>query len=1166
VWAFDGAGVYASVADHFVANRIYFTDDSSSQSYCKLEGKTVVDASSGETQTVCTKFVRYIDYSTTSNWIVLYEQLVAESAQSVDGMEEQIQDLNDKLTEISDELNLVNYFSKTPELLRELACYWVEGDYSNENIALLDSMTTDEMIDLSYELMDAGSAELSMMSQPRYTFSLQANHVLSQYEFRNQMAALSLGCSVSVEKEDGAWYYPTLLEMSFSLDDHDTFNLVFANALRLDDWGYTYAELIAGASSTSRQVSSNWYDLTSYKREKDKLSQLIESPLDATLRASIANSVNQEFTVDNTGILGRKSIPGSTGRYEDEQLRMINNLLIFTEDGWETAKTALGKIYWIDPETQEEHIDYGLVAETIIGSLVMSERLKIVNADSSVHIGADGIQILDSDGSVVFHASADGSIMIKSYVSAAELKAFKVTSDNIEAKSITADKINTAGLEAEKIQVADADGNTIFSADAAEKRVVMSAVCITGRLTADQIETEGLSADKIHVTDTDGDTVFFADASSLPVIIGGFNVNNTSLFSGKTTYQDDNDGVYIGTEGVGLGKGKFYVTKEGKLTATDIDLRGKITATDGSLSNLTLDGFLYFGGNKEYYVNANHRNTDYYIKMPGLIIDDEGTIFDGTITAREGELQNLTIGGRLSFGGNDSYYINTSGSGDDYYINLPNFTVNDGGAVFGGELSAPSGKSGGFDSESTYLYASSDDGEVYIGTDEISLGDTFVVTNAGKLTAADADISGKITSTDGKIGGWNITVDGITKDVVGLTSGSTYSGDSLVTANTTSPVRFYAGKGYKTFYSSSISESSHTVDGRDVTVSYVYNPSNDVSGIGEFEIISVLFNNISLDAESTVLSITYSNGEAQILIQMTDQTYEYYEDKSICCAIKYVDGLNTQILEDGSFYAKAADIEGNIKATSGTFSNCTIDDTCVINGSLAARTICSHTGSYEGHSAISTIESLANNDFFESQYASGYDISARSTTSGDTSWASIIAAHTYGKPKVNLAIRNGTYNSYMYIEPSMIGISARRGNDLYTSILMSESSGQLIGTWSGTVSTATSSDVNAKNSITDMDDRYGMLFDYLRPRIYKYNDGLSGRLHTGFVAQEVDDALTAAGIDRSEFAAVCISNQGTATEQWSLRYDEFIALNVREIQKLKARVAELEAKLKERGI
>jgi hypothetical protein len=52
-----------------------------------------------------------------------------------------------------------------------------------------------------------------------------------------------------------------------------------------------------------------------------------------------------------------------------------------------------------------------------------------------------------------------------------------------------------------------------------------------------------------------------------------------------------------------------------------------------------------------------------------------------------------------------------------------------------------------------------------------------------------------------------------------------------------------------------------------------------------------------------------------------------------------------------------------------------------------------------------------------------------------------------------------------------------------------------------------------------------------------------------------------ANISSSEFAGLVIRNPDTEQEEWGLRYEEFIAINTQEIQKLKARVTELENKL-----
>jgi len=104
------------------------------------------------------------------------------------------------------------------------------------------------------------------------------------------------------------------------------------------------------------------------------------------------------------------------------------------------------------------------------------------------------------------------------------------------------------------------------------------------------------------------------------------------------------------------------------------------------------------------------------------------------------------------------------------------------------------------------------------------------------------------------------------------------------------------------------------------------------------------------------------------------------------------------------------------------------------------------------------------------------------------------------------------------------------------------------------------SDKNLKNTISDLNESYSKLFDKLRPVTYKFNDGTSGRLHTGFIAQEIGDALNEVGIDSQNFAAYCDYECEDGSHTYSLRYTEFIALCVDQIQKLKKRVAELEAR------
>lgn len=118
------------------------------------------------------------------------------------------------------------------------------------------------------------------------------------------------------------------------------------------------------------------------------------------------------------------------------------------------------------------------------------------------------------------------------------------------------------------------------------------------------------------------------------------------------------------------------------------------------------------------------------------------------------------------------------------------------------------------------------------------------------------------------------------------------------------------------------------------------------------------------------------------------------------------------------------------------------------------------------------------------------------------------------------------------------------------------------------------SDERRKNSIGYDLTAYEGLFERLKPTQFKMNNGTSERFHIGFISQDVESAMEEIGMDSKGFAGFIKSpvyeedEKGKEIEggdivdyRYGLRYEEFIALNTHMIQKLMARVAELENKL-----
>ena len=119
----------------------------------------------------------------------------------------------------------------------------------------------------------------------------------------------------------------------------------------------------------------------------------------------------------------------------------------------------------------------------------------------------------------------------------------------------------------------------------------------------------------------------------------------------------------------------------------------------------------------------------------------------------------------------------------------------------------------------------------------------------------------------------------------------------------------------------------------------------------------------------------------------------------------------------------------------------------------------------------------------------------------------------------------------------------------------------------GSVTPSWGSDRRIKNTITYDMERYEALFHKLKPCFYKLNASSDGRFNVGFIAQDVEDALADSSLAWSDFAGVTKVKPQNAdgtegAETYALGYDQFIPINTHMLQKLYARVEELENKLK----
>ena len=304
---------------------------------------------------------------------------------------------------------------------------------------------------------------------------------------------------------------------------------------------------------------------------------------------------------------------------------------------------------------------------------------------------------------------------------------------------------------------------------------------------ANQAQT---SADKAQTTADNAQTAVDGLASDVGVLagnVGNLTASVKTLTTKQATLESNVDGltssVSAVTTRVTTAEGKLVsVTSELstlKQTTTQIsaEVAKKVDETYGSSSS----SFGWVLKSTGFYVYSNASTV--------MSITSSGLSVVGAIDATSGSIGNLTIDGYLYFGGNSSYYISANYNDSNYYINLPGLRIDKAStAVFSGKLSAPSGTIGGFTISTNKIYKtkttySDANTGVYLGTDGIGLGaGTFYVTAAGKLYAMNAEISGTITATSGTIGGFTINSSSLTNASGGssiqITSGNytTYLG------------------------------------------------------------------------------------------------------------------------------------------------------------------------------------------------------------------------------------------------------------------------------------------------------------------------------------------------------------------------------------------------------
>lgn len=344
-----------------------------------------------------------------------------------------------------------------------------------------------------------------------------------------------------------------------------------------------------------------------------------------------------------SGTEGSYSVKGSDGYY----LFVENNPFITSPSIADEVATAINTAYnglSIYPFSLSYIADPSLQAGDTIDITYNGNTTTTIVGSLQYFLGNQSTLSIDADTEE--HSSAEALI--------ASIPGTKLAIQDLYKGDVLKKIIN---LSADEVQI-DADNLNINGVVSANNNFKIN---LDGTVEA----VNGVFSGIVNATSG----TFSGSLNSTSGTIGGFSIESSNLHNGMTSLSDTtNNGVYVGTDGIALGKGNFKVTSAGALTATgatftngtincgsnfSVDTSGNVTAHSLTSDNATITGgsidiTTTTASNDKIYLRFNNGSLQNSIAISpsGLGVSESGTYgsFNTAVNARGITVSNPSVG------------------------------------------------------------------------------------------------------------------------------------------------------------------------------------------------------------------------------------------------------------------------------------------------------------------------------------------------------------------------------------------------------------------------------------------------------------------------------------------------------------------------------------------
>ena len=524
----------------------------------------------------------------------------------------------------------------TAELLNELMTHIKPTDYIDEYMLVTESMTYSQRFEKAKELMDRAQSQLVKISSGQKTYSIDTRSFLFNKQFKHFSEQLCAGAIIYVETKNDIMEQLHLTGIDINFDEKST-SFTLGNKYDRSDLKALYDEALGQNSKSFSELKYIASIIEDQQKQLDYQRNWVADLRTLTLD-NVLTSEDQAIEINNRGLIGRKRRLDENGEwdfdengnpyFEDEQVKLINNTLVFTEDNWQTASTAVGKIaVGYNPDGSVKY-SYGINGQVLIGELILGNNLVLTGISA-------GIKIKNNSGEDVFYADDEGNLTLsgKIIATSGEIGGFSID----EYTLIGGSQNSTVGMCSQNGEY------HAFWAGNSDSSQAPFRVGHDGRITAES------------------------------GIIGGWTINSSYLRTDSesqgafriSSANDTSSGAWIAASQAGKTANNFEVRKNGSLYATGVDISGNITADTitanygviggWSIDDGCLQTFQSGVGRIRINSSTSSRNqnwievtTDSWTTIPfkvtrGGILHANGAVITGTLKAGSVISKGITI-------------------------------------------------------------------------------------------------------------------------------------------------------------------------------------------------------------------------------------------------------------------------------------------------------------------------------------------------------------------------------------------------------------------------------------------------------------------------------------------------------------------------------------------